>query len=189
VKESRIADLENLAKEKGLDFFPIVYEVVSVNTMNNVCAYGLPTRARHWSYGRSYDQQRIYGEMGYSKVYEMITNNNPSYAFILDSNTEAQNLLIVAHCLGHSSFFKKNIIFNGSDRNMVRHAAEHANRIDQYIETYGLDAVERLMDIGFALDSHIDIDKGLYRNKYPKRHIKERVVNIEEYDDLLCPKK
>ena len=189
MKEERIAELEELAKKNGLDFFPVVFEVVSANTMNNVCAYGLPTRARHWSYGRSYDHQRIFGEMGFSKVYEMITNNDPSYAFVLDSNTEAQNLLIVAHCFGHSDFFKNNVMFMGSDRNMARHAAEHANRIDQYIETYGLDAVERIMDIGFGIDDHIDVHKGLYRQKYPKRHIKEHLVKLGEFDDLLDPNK
>lgn len=187
MRDSRIADLEQLAKENGLDFFPVVFEVVSANTMNNVCAYGLPTRARHWSYGRSYDQQRIYGEMGYSKVFEMITNNDPSYAFVLDSNTEAQNLLIVAHCFGHSDFFKNNAMFHGSDRGMARHAAEHANRIDQYIEQHGLDAVERIMDIAFGLDDHIDFHKGLYRKKYPGRHLEERLVKIGEFDDLLEP--
>lgn len=189
MKNNRIADLEQLAKDSGLDFFPVIFEVVSELTMNNVCAYGLPTRARHWSYGRSYDHQRIYGEMGFSKVYEMITNNDPSYAFVLDSNTEAQNLLIVAHCFGHSDFFKNNIMFAGSDRNMARHAAEHANRIDQYIEQYGLDAVERIMDIGFAMDDHIDVHKGLYRQKYPRRHIEERLVRVGEFDDLLEPGK
>jgi stage V sporulation protein R len=125
--------------------------------------------------------------MGFSKVYEMITNNDPSYAFVLDSNTEAQNLLIVAHCFGHSDFFKNNVAFANSDRNMARHAAEHANRIDEYIEQHGLDAVERMMDIGFGLDSHIDVHKGLYRKKYPKRHIEERVVRLGEFDDLLEP--
>jgi len=189
MRDNRIADLEQLAKDNGLDFFPVVFEVVSANTMNNVCAYGLPTRARHWSYGRSYDHQRIYGEMGFSKVYEMITNNDPSYAFVLDSNTEAQNLLIVAHCFGHSDFFKNNAAFHGSDRNMARHAAEHANRIDQYIEQHGLDAVERIMDIAFGLDDHIDIHKGLYRKKYPKRHIEEHLVRVGEFDDLLDPRK
>jgi stage V sporulation protein R len=189
MKDNRIADLEQIAKTNGLDFFPVVFEVVSVNTMNNVCAYGLPTRARHWSYGRSYDHQRIYGEMGFSKVFEMITNNDPSYAFVLDSNTEAQNLLIVAHCFGHSDFFKNNAMFKGTDRNMARHAAEHANRIDQYIELHGLDAVERIMDIGFSLGDHVDIHKGLYRNKYPKRHICEHPVHLEEFDDLLDPQK
>jgi len=182
--DARIADIEALAHKNGLDFFPVVFEMVSGKTMNNVCAYGLPTRARHWSYGRSYEHQRIYGEMGFSKVFEMITNNDPSYAFVLDSNTETQNLLIVAHCFGHSSFFKTNVMFKDSDRNMAKHAAEHANRIDQYIEQYGLDAVECIMDIGFSMDDHIDIHKGLYRRKYPKRHVEERILDVGEFDDL-----
>lgn len=89
----------------------------------------------------------------------------------------------------NSDFFKNNVMFKSSDRNMVRHAAEHANRIDQYIEQHGLDAVERIMDIAFALGDHIDIHKGLYRTKYPRRHIKERLVRTREFDDLLDPQK
>ena len=34
---------------------------------------------------------------------------------------------------------------------MVYHAAERAQRIDDYIEKYGLERVERMMDVGFAL--------------------------------------
>lgn len=101
ISKQRIADLERLARKNGLDFFPIVFEEVTVETMNNVGAYGLPMRARHWRYGRSYDHQKTYGKMGYSKIYEMITNNDPSYAFVADTNTKAQNLLITAHCFGH----------------------------------------------------------------------------------------
>ena len=184
MKEERLEDLERLARSFGLDFFPVVFEVLTESAMINVCAYGLPTRARHWSHGRSFDHQKLYGEMGFSKVYEMITNNDPSYAFVLDSNTEVQNLLIAAHCFGHSDFFKNNVLFQGSDRNMVRHASEHAFRVEQYIHQHGLDAVERIMDIGFALESHIDLHKGLYRRKYPQRHIQERVVVAGEFDDL-----
>lgn len=185
ISKQRIADLERLARENGLDFFPIVFEEVTVETMNNVGAYGLPTRARHWRYGRSYDHQKTYGKMGYSKVYEMITNNDPSYAFVADTNTTAQNLLITAHCFGHSDFFKCNIAFKGSDRNMVRHAGEHASRIDRYIHEYGLDAVERVMDAAFALENHIDTHKGLYRRPYGRRKVQTRRRKKGEFDDLL----
>jgi stage V sporulation protein R len=101
ISKQRVNELADLARKNGLDFFPVVFEEVTVETMNNVGAYGLPTRARHWRYGRSYDHQKTYGQMGYSKVYEMITNNDPSYAFVADTNSEAQNLLITAHCFGH----------------------------------------------------------------------------------------
>jgi spore cortex formation protein SpoVR/YcgB (stage V sporulation) len=123
--------------------------------------------------------------MGLSKVYEVILNNNPSYAFLLDTNSEVQNLFIVAHCLGHSDFFKNNCMFKRTDRNMISHAAEHAGRIESYIERYGFEKVERIMDIGFALDSHIDWHKGLYRKKYPQRRVETIIPKCHEFDDLL----
>src|SRR5690606_41118091 len=45
-------------------------------------AYGLPIRAHHWSYGRVYQRQRIHGHMGLSKIYEIVLNNDPAYAFL-----------------------------------------------------------------------------------------------------------
>jgi len=107
----RMEDITQLASELGLDPFPVIFETIEQLTMHNICAYGLPTRARHWSYGRSYDHQKTYGEMGFSKVYEVILNNNPSYAFMMDTNSEVQNLFITAHCLAHSDFFKNNCMF------------------------------------------------------------------------------
>ncbi len=44
--EARVADIEALARDQGLDFFPTSYEVVPQDIMTEVAAYGLPTRAR-----------------------------------------------------------------------------------------------------------------------------------------------
>lgn len=181
---NRIKEIEELAIKNGLNFFPVVFNVVEQSTMFDLCAYGLPVRARHWSYGRSYDHQKAYGEMGFSKVYEIILNSNPAHAFMLNTNSETQNLFIAAHVIGHSHFFKNNYLFKNTDRNMIRTAAYHARRVDQYIERYGFDRVERLMDIGFALDNHIDWFKGLRREKYPEKHVRRRTVKSGEYDDL-----
>ena len=61
----RIVKIEEIAtKDMGLDYYPINYEVVPYETMLEVISYGLPTRARHWSYGQSYEYQRMQGEMG-----------------------------------------------------------------------------------------------------------------------------
>jgi stage V sporulation protein R len=187
-EEKRREDILQLAKSFGLDPYPVVHEVVERTTMFNVCAYGLPTRARHWSYGRSYDHQKTHGEMGLSKVYEIILNNDPSYAFLLDTNSEVQNLFIVAHCVGHSDFFKNNCMFQSTNRNMIRHAAQHAGRIEEYIEKYGLEKVEHMMDIGFGLDDHIDWHKGLHRKLYGKKHVETRYRKRGEFDDLLLKK-
>ena len=48
--EARVAELEALAQQQGLDFFPTSFEIVPHDIMTEIAAYGLPTRARHWSY-------------------------------------------------------------------------------------------------------------------------------------------
>lgn len=166
--EQRFNEIKIIADDIGFDAFDINFEVVSSEIMLEICSYGLPTRSRHWSHGAAYEQQKLYGSMGYSKVYEVILNNDPAYAFLLDINTEIDNTMVVAHCVGHSAIFKNNYMFKATDRNMVFHAAERSNRIETYIAEYGIDKVEKIMDIAFALDRHIDPNKGVFRDRYEK---------------------
>ena len=70
---------------------------------------------------------------------------------------------------------------------MINDAVAHALRIDGYIERYGLETVEHLMDIGFALDRHIDPHKGLTRQPYPPRQVVEKERPAQPYDDLFSP--
>jgi stage V sporulation protein R len=183
--EARVAELEVLACDQGLDFFPVFFEVVPQDIMTEVAAYGLPTRARHWSYGKVYQHQHLYGAMGLSKIYEIVLNSDPGLAFLLDSNPEIANLLVTAHVFGHVDFFKNNLCCADTNRHMVNDAVAHALRIDAYIERYGLEAVEHLMDIGFALDRHIDPHTGLQRQPYPPRRIVEQEHRVLPYDDLM----
>src|SRR5262249_26117139 len=183
--EKRVNEIKELANSLRLDFFETIFEVVPFDIMVEIAAYGLPTRAQHWSYGKVYNRERIHGQMGLSKIYEIVLNNNPGYAFLLDSNTEVTNILVAAHVYAHVDFFKNNIYFADTNRNMVNEAVEHAILIDEYIEKYGLDAVERVMDIGFAVDRHVDVHKGLHRKPYPQRQVVEKVRKVKEYEDLF----
>ncbi len=182
----RFDDIQKLAREAGLGFFETYFEVVPIEIMHEVAAYGLPTRAQHWSYGKVYNHQKIHGEMGLSKIYEIVLNNDPCYAFLLDTNPDVANLLVAAHVFGHCDFFKNNNYFAGSNRNMVNEAVDHALRIDEYIGRYGLERVERLMDIGFALDRHIDPRKGVPRKPYPAREVVEVETHApDSYGDMF----
>jgi stage V sporulation protein R len=182
--EKRFEEMQKISQDIGFDPFDINFEMVSNDIMNEICSYGLPTRARHWSHGASYEHQRLYGEMGYSKVYEVILNNDPAYAFLLETNKEIDNTMVAAHVIGHSHYFKNNTMFKNTDRNMVYHAAERATRIESYIDEYGIDKVEKIMDVGFSLDRHIDIHKGLFRKKYDSAKIVKVNHNRAEYDDV-----
>ena len=186
---SRLKEFEIMAADIGLSHFPIEFEVVPQDVMLEVVTYALPARARHWVYGQSYDYQKYSDGMGYSKIYEVIMNNNPSYAFMLDSNSEIINTMVMAHCFGHSFCFKNNYLFQNTDRKMVYNAAERAQRIEEYIQRYGLEKVEHIMNIAFALDKQIDWTKGEVRSPYPKQRKLIKEVKKKEFDDLLNPKK
>jgi stage V sporulation protein R len=169
----------------GLDFFPIMWEVVPEEVMLEVMSYGLPTRARHWSYGQSYQYQKSQGEMGMSKVYELVLNNNPSYAFLLDSNSNIANTMVIAHVIGHVHFFKNNYLFKKTNRKMIYQAAERASRVEEYITQYGIEEVEKTMNIALSMEKNINWKKGLNRAPYgPRKKIWEE-RKVQEFDDLF----
>lgn len=183
--KDRVVEIEQIADDMELDYYPINYEVVPQETMLEVISYGLPTRARHWSYGQSYEYQKMQGEMGFSKIYEVVLNNDPSYAFLLDTNSDIANTMVSAHVVGHVHFFKNNFLFKQTDNKMVYHAAERAQRIEEYIQKYGIETVEKVMDIGFALDKHIDWHKGPNRARYKKGEKHFKKTSFDEFDDVF----
>ncbi len=63
-------------------------------------AYGLPGRFSHWTHGKAYHQMKTMYDYGLSKIYELVINTNPCYAFLLDTNGFVQNKMIIAHVLG-----------------------------------------------------------------------------------------
>lgn len=184
ILEERADWFSKKAIEMGVDFFPMNWEIVPEEVLLEVMSYGLPSRARHWSYGQSYEYQKIQGEMGASKVYELILNSDPSYAFLLESNSDIANTMVIAHCYGHCHFFKNNYLFKGTDRKMVYHAAERAQRVEEYITEYGNEKVEHMMDIALAMDKNIDWYRGVHRKQYPPRKKVFKSKKVGEFDDL-----
>ena len=184
-----LKDFERMADDIGMTYFPIEFEIVPQDVMLEVVTYALPSRARHWVYGQSYDYQKHSDGMGYSKIYEVVMNNDPAYAFMLDSNSDVINTMVMAHVIGHSHFFKNNYLFEPTDRKMVYHAAERAQRIEEYVGKYGIDKVEHIMNIAFALEKQIDWSKGENRERYGVRRKEVRDSKKLEFDDILNPKK
>ena len=79
--------IEGFARSVGLDFFPMIFEVLSYDQMNEVAAYGgFPTRYPHWRWGMEYERLSKSHEYGLSKIYELVINNNPAIAYLLEGN-------------------------------------------------------------------------------------------------------
>jgi stage V sporulation protein R len=77
-----------------------------------IAAYGgFPTRYPHWRFGMEYEQLSEVVRYGLSKIYELVINNDPCYAYLMRSNSLTDQKLVMAHVYGHCDFFKNNAWF------------------------------------------------------------------------------
>lgn len=150
-------EIEKQAKNYGLDFFETIFEVLDFDDMNQVAAYGgFPTRYPHWSFGMDFEKLSKTYAYGLAKIYEMVINNDPCYAYLLRCNSLTDQKTVMAHVYGHCDFFKNNLWFSKTNRRMIDEMANHATRIRKYIDKFGLEKVERFMDVCLSLDNLID---------------------------------
>jgi stage V sporulation protein R len=154
--EKAIDEITEIARGFGLDFFPMRYEICPSDIIYTFGAYGMPTRFSHWSFGKAFHRMKLQYDLGLSKIYELVINSNPCYAFLLEGNSLIQNKLIVAHVLAHCDFFKNNVRFSNTSRDIVESMSASAERIRAYEQEYGKQEVEDLLDSVLALQEHID---------------------------------
>ncbi len=146
-----------IARDYGLDFFEVIYEMVDFQQMNELAAYmGFPVRYPHWRWGMEYERMRKSYDYGLHKIYEMVVNNDPSYAYLLESNELIDQKIVMAHVYGHSDFFKNNLWFSQTKRKMMDEMANHATRVRRIIERIGMDEVEEWIDVCLSLENLID---------------------------------
>jgi stage V sporulation protein R len=94
---------------------------------------------------------------GLHRIYEMVINTDPCYAYLLTSNLMIDQKLVMAHVYGHADFFKNNFWFAHTNRRMLDDTANHATRIRRYIDKVGLDEVETFIDRCLSLENLIDL--------------------------------
>ncbi len=71
---------------------------------------------------------------GLQKIYEMVINNDPCYAYLMNSNGPTDQKLVMAHVYGHCDFFKNNFWFSQTNRKMMDEMANHGNRVRRYMD-------------------------------------------------------
>jgi stage V sporulation protein R len=189
-----VADLQKwddkicrVGKDFGLDWFPIDYEIIDYQEMLGAMAYvGLPTHYRHWSYGKEYERTHTLYNMGQTGLpYEMIINSNPSIAYLMRENALYIHILTMAHCVGHSDFFKQNRMFAHTDPdNIIGSFKSAAKYVRQLIEdpSIGIDRVEKILDAAHSVKYQVPRYPGI---KYKTR---EELVEIEKDKMLENPK-
>lgn len=192
--EYAIAEIMEIADSFGLDYYPMRYEICPADIIYTFGAYGMPTRFSHWSFGKMFNKMKMQYDFGLSKIYELVINSNPCYAFLLEGNSLIQNKLIIAHVLAHCDFFKNNVRFSATNRDMVESMAATAERISRYELAYGAETVESFIDAVLAIQEHVD-PQLIKPMRYDKRQqMEEKIrrakggrqgsVKAGPYDDL-----
>lgn len=184
-----VADLQKwddkicrVGEDLGLDWFPIDYEIIDYAEMLGAMAYtGLPTHYRHWSYGKEYERTHTLYNMGQTGLpYEMIINSNPSIAYLMRENALYIHILTMAHCVGHSDFFKQNRMFAHTDpSNIISSFKSAAKYVRQLIEdpSIGIDKVENILDAAHSIKYQVP--------RYPGIKYKTRAEIIESEKEKM----
>lgn len=180
--EKRIEEITEIAEGFGLDFYPMRYEICPADIIYTFGAYGMPTRFSHWSFGKQFHKMKVQYDLGLSKIYELVINSDPCYAFLLNNNSLIQNELIVAHVLGHCDFFKNNCRFQGTRKDMVESMSATAERIFHYERVHGKKEVEEFLDAILAVQEHVDPYR-LPQSKDEGTSVAEKKKSTP-YDDL-----
>ncbi len=176
--ESERKKICKIAKDVGLDFFETIFELVDYKTLNQVAAYGgFPVRYPHWRFGMDYEQLSKSYQYGLSKIYELVINTDPCYAYLMDGNEFLDQKLVMAHVYGHSDFFKNNQWFSQTNRKMMDAMANHSTRVRRYVDRYGQNIVEEFIDKCLSVENLIDRHAPYAKNKI--EIVKEDVPKID----------
>ncbi len=189
--------IDKYARDFGLDFFDVHFEVLDYRMINQLAAYdGFPIRYPHWRFGMEFERLSKSYAYGLHRIYEMVINTDPCYAYLLASNQSVDQKLVIAHVFGHSDFFKNNLWFSHTNRKMLDEMANHAARVRRHIERHGWDRVEAFLDACLSLENLIDVHQaGITRhaepepdnemvkssNKMPANYYMDEFINPPEY--------
>lgn len=179
-------EIARLAKDFKLDTYPNQIEIITAEQMmDNYASNGMPIGYHHWSFGKHFMRvEKSYrrGQMGLA--YELVINSNPCIAYLMEENTLAMQVLVIAHaCYGHNSFFKNNYLFKmwTSADAIVDYLVFAKNFISECEERYGIDEVEAILDACHAL-----INYGVDHYKHPSSpSLQEEKIRQQNRDMYL----
>ncbi len=186
-----------IAKKHDLDWYPITYETCDYYEMlGNMAYHGMPTHYGHWSYGKSFEIQHSQYQHGVTGLpYELIINSDPCISYLMRENPLYLQILIMAHCVGHSDFFKNNRTFKYTRADTVVPRMRNAKkRIQKYVEDpwIGIEKVEAVIDACQALTFQIPrhpTDPSSLKEEYDFYKASEKIAEMQippykEYDIL-----
>jgi stage V sporulation protein R len=186
--EEAIAAIGEVARGLGLSPPEVHFEVVPAEAMYELAAYHFPARFPHWTHGAQYHRQKTHYDYGLERIYELVLNTEPCRAYLLETNSLIEQELVAAHVLAHADFFRRNIYFRETNRQMDDTARLHADLVRRLEEEEGAEAVELTLDAALSIAMHVDPAADIFRRKGADEYERERLHPPEEptteYDDI-----
>lgn len=185
--------IKQIAREKyKLEFDEPEWDIISYHKMLEIMAYRLPTQISNWKYGRDYERQRTIFDEYNSIPYEVVVNSRPPRAYLMETNVFAVQVLVMAHVIGHLAVFKMNKYFQNSRKDILDVLSAANERFLSYERRYGIDAVEKIVDAGHALQLHstpfdIETEDEIRKRIYEQERIRRRPINTE-FSDIIFSK-
>lgn len=176
--------IEKKVIEYGLDIYPQEYEMIGFNDMIGYESYvGIPSRYPHWSFGKSYEKNKILYSLNLTGLpYEMVINSDPCLAYLMKDNTLLLQVLTMAHVYGHNDFFKNNRLFKEGTK--AKYTLEMFNLDSKIIRSYiddpsiGYEKVERILDAAHAIKYQVGRTIGV--KELSNDEIKESMIKDYE---------
>lgn len=149
-------EINKIAKEELLlEYHPIEYDICPPEPMLEIMSYsGIPNNISNWKFGRNYERQRTLYEYNNHLPFEVIIYGDPMRAYLMKTNTLGVQMLVMAHCVGHSAVMTVNNNFKETRYDIIQTMSEASRRFIKYEKMYGIDEVEKTVDAGHALQLH-----------------------------------
>ncbi|MGH2927745.1 MAG: SpoVR family protein, partial [Solirubrobacteraceae bacterium] len=145
---------EIAASELGFETEEVVYHLVRPEEVYFAAANGLPSRYSSARWGAQFESDYGRYRAGQGRIYELIFNTRPVHAYLMEGNSFVAQTLVIAHCLGHGHVFETNRWLGAVDRQIMPRVTAAAERIGDYMSTYGRDRVEDFLDACHAVAIH-----------------------------------
>jgi len=181
-----IRELEGLARDRGLVFDPVVFQITDSDELAQVASMGLPNRFIHWYWGGTYKELVMQQTKEVFSILELVLNTNPSHAFLRSTNSYLQNVLVIAHVLGHADFFANNHWYMKSNKNMLNLAEQHARLIRAYEAQHGRERVEKLLDALLTVATSVNaFERSPQEQRKRLIYYLEERAPLEEFERIL----
>lgn len=151
-------ELNQLSEDLGLSPNSVNYWLVNHDEINQLAAYdGFQTRYPHWKWGMKYVERKKKDAYFGGKIFELVNHDEPSNAFLQESNSPQEQKSVIAHVEAHADFFANNEFFP-DDPNAASMLERHAKIIESYYEDPSIEyeEVEEWIDAILCLENTID---------------------------------